>query len=51
MSERKKKRRKLVKGMREAVDRLKAGKTDPVPIVRALLEGLVYYAELREGLK
>ena len=51
MSERKRKRRKLVKAMRDGIARLNAAKTDPAPIVAALLEGVVFYLELREGLR
>jgi hypothetical protein len=46
----KRKRRKLVKAMRKAVERLNAGQ-NPGAAAIALLTGLVYYAELREHLK
>jgi hypothetical protein len=50
-SERRKKRRKLVRAMRDGIERLNAAKTDPAPIVAALLEGVVFYLELREGIE
>jgi hypothetical protein len=50
-SERRKKRRKLVRGMRDAVERLKSGKSSPRAVVVGLLDALVFYLELREGLR
>jgi hypothetical protein len=49
-AKKKEKSPKLVKGTQEALDRLIAGKADPAPIVKGLLEALIYYAELHEGL-